>query len=70
MLDFHIHTIYSDGKLLPNYIVDLADKYKRLSVTDHNTIGFYLYLYENYTDNHSLCNKFRIGTELTISPGS
>ncbi|MFN3926458.1 MAG: PHP domain-containing protein [Pseudanabaenaceae cyanobacterium] len=42
-LNFHLHTIFSDGKLLPTDLVDqaLAMGIKHFAITDHHSLGGY-----------------------------
>lgn len=37
MIDFHIHSVFSDGELIPAEIIRRAESlgYKALSITDH-----------------------------------
>ncbi|MBF2064409.1 MAG: PHP domain-containing protein [Calothrix sp. C42_A2020_038] len=41
--NFHMHTVYSDGKLQPSVLMEQAIAYglKGLAITDHHTIGGY-----------------------------
>lgn len=42
--DLHIHTTYSDGKISPSEVINLAVSkgLKAISITDHDTIKGYL----------------------------
>lgn len=59
MIDLHLHTIFSDGEL--SDISFISDRCKILSVTDHNTIGFYKDI--DYSACHS---QLLLGCEITI----
>ncbi len=39
--DMHVHTIYSDGVLTPDQIIDMAvsNKISGIAITDHDTVG-------------------------------
>ncbi|MBD2204511.1 PHP domain-containing protein [Calothrix sp. FACHB-1219] len=43
LFNFHMHTVYSDGKLQPNILMEqaIAIGLKGLAITDHHTIGGY-----------------------------
>ncbi len=45
-VNLHIHTTFSDGKLHPTEIIELAKKknLKYISITDHNTIEAYKHI--------------------------
>lgn len=62
--DLHIHSNYSDGKLTPEEIVDLAIKrnIKCISITDHDNIDSQ-YVADSYADNK--CIKVISGLELS-----
>lgn len=51
--NLHIHTSFSDGKLHPSEIIELALKknLKYISITDHNTIEAYKHLENKEFDN-------------------
>lgn len=58
--DLHIHSNYSDGKLLPEEIVNLSVKrnIKCISITDHDTV-----------DSQYIAKKFSHNNEIKIVPG-
>jgi len=62
--DLHIHSNYSDGKLSPEEIVDLAVKrnIKCISITDHDTINSQ-YVVNKYADN----NRIKVVSGLELS---
>lgn len=68
-IDFHIHSCYSDGKLTPYEIVNLASEreIKYISITDHDTIKAYsddLFVYANKKKVHLVS-----GVELSTQKG-
>lgn len=60
-IDFHIHSVFSDGILKPKNIIEMADKMDMISITDHDNCSFHI----NY--NHPNIIK---GTELSCDDGS
>ncbi len=60
MIDLHMHTMFSDGTVLPEEMVQLAidNKLEAIAITDHDT-----------TESLSHVLKAAEGTELTIIPG-
>ena len=48
LMNFHSHTIFSDGSLKPEELLDEAFKknLKYISITDHHTVGAYRYIKE------------------------
>ena len=49
LMNFHSHTIFSDGSLKPEELLDEAYKknLKYISITDHHTVGAHRYIKEN-----------------------
>ena len=49
LINFHSHTIFSDGSLKPEELLDEAyeKNLKYISITDHHTVGAYRYIKEN-----------------------
>jgi predicted metal-dependent phosphoesterase TrpH len=43
VLNFHLHTVYSDGKMEPEELIEqaIALRMSHLSITDHHTVGGY-----------------------------
>lgn len=69
MIDLHIHTVYSDG--IPDFdeIINLSNQMERISVTDHNSVRFYLEFKQKILNDPSLlaiADKFVVGTEVTM----
>ncbi|WP_238882611.1 PHP domain-containing protein [Clostridium sp. YIM B02551] len=62
--DLHIHSTYSDGKLTPEEIVELAMRRKinYISITDHDTLESQ-YITENMYDNLSIIPGIELSTE-------
>lgn len=50
--DLHIHSIYSDGVLSPNQIIDFAIKngIRCISITDHDTVAALSFIQKSYKD--------------------
>ena len=69
MIDLHIHTVYSDGTPDFDEIINLSNRMERISVTDHNSVAFYLELKqktEDFPEISTIANKFVVGTEITM----
>lgn len=69
MIDLHIHTVYSDG--IPDFdeIINLSNRMERISVTDHNSVRFYLEFKQKMLSTPELlanAGKFVVGTEITM----
>ena len=49
LMNFHSHTIFSDGSLKPEELLDEAyeKNLKYISITDHHTVGAHRYIKEN-----------------------
>ena len=49
LMNFHCHTIFSDGSLKPEELLDEAykNRLKFLSITDHHTISAHKHIKEN-----------------------
>ena len=59
MIDLHLHTIFSDGKI--GDLTQIANKCDVISITDHNTIqGF------NFFSKSLTSKKIILGTEITV----
>ncbi|NEQ40679.1 MAG: PHP domain-containing protein [Okeania sp. SIO3I5] len=58
--NFHLHTIYSDGKLTPENLIEqaIAIGLKGLAITDHHTIGGYQ-VAKNWLENWKSINPDR-----------
>lgn len=65
LIDLHIHSTFSDGKLRPQEIIDYMKQksVKKISITDHNTIKAYFFDYE--TDGIELIP----GVEIDVNYG-
>lgn len=59
-IDLHLHTVYSDGELTDQDIINYASKAGLISVTDHNSVK----MYEKLGVLSS--SKMIVGTELTV----
>lgn len=59
-IDLHLHTVYSDGELTDQDIINYAFNASLISVTDHNSVK----LYEKLGELPS--SKLIVGTELTV----
>ena len=68
MMDLHMHTVYSDGKLREEDIFELSKRCSRISITDHNSVGMYLQLSGSLEDKRTqeFVSRAIIGVELTI----
>ena len=64
LIDLHIHTIYSDGELTPNEVLELAKENNvgLFSITDHDTLMGVKKLLETYDKNEI---RFIPGIEMT-----
>ena len=49
LINFHCHTVFSDGSFTPEELLDEAFKknLKYISITDHHTVGAHKYIEEN-----------------------
>ena len=72
--NFHMHTVYSDGRLTPSALMEqaIAIGLKGLAITDHHTIGGFkeaqYWLQHTYKNPHSAhLPHLWIGTEITSS---
>ncbi len=75
MIDLHMHTIHSDGALVPAELVSRAESsgYRALAITDHvdrSNIEEVIAGLLKYTSSLPACNKVRVlaGVELTHLP--
>lgn len=64
LIDMHIHTIYSDGELTPDEVLELAKEQSvgLFAITDHDTVMGVKKLLENYNDKTI---RFISGIEMT-----
>lgn len=68
--NFHLHTVYSDGKLQPEAVIEqaLALNLKGLAITDHHTVQGYKvaqdYL-QSYENSDQSCPQLWTGVEIT-----
>jgi predicted metal-dependent phosphoesterase TrpH len=69
-LNFHLHTIYSDGKLLPTDLVDQAVGMgvHHFAITDHHTLDGYLLAHSYLSQTNPNCaSKLWVGVEINAS---
>ncbi|QDZ39766.1 PHP domain-containing protein [Euhalothece natronophila Z-M001] len=68
--NFHMHTVYSDGQLTPEEVIEqaLAINLQGLAITDHHTVDGYYIAYEYLKRTHQQANslpKLWTGVEIT-----
>ncbi|MBI5893121.1 MAG: histidinol phosphate phosphatase domain-containing protein [Deltaproteobacteria bacterium] len=75
MIDFHTHTLFSDGELLPSELVRRADVqgYSAIAITDHadaSNIDFVIPRIVHVAKELNSCNRIKVipGVELTHVP--
>jgi predicted metal-dependent phosphoesterase TrpH len=74
LLNFHLHTVHSDGKMQPNDLIEqaIALQVSHISITDHHSVSGYrsaqAYL-QKYADKnpHTQLPKLWIGVEMNAS---
>ncbi len=69
-INFHSHTIYSDGSLTPAQLISQAVKYniKHIAVTDHHSINAYPdlhYLLDQHRNSQTIVPKLWTGIEIS-----